>query len=116
MAFYKLQNKSEKKYGVSSVRPQDMDKEMKIVTRRNNLGIFPPVPYSYALNLQTLPDRINVQAPAAPLRLNRFEEQPMIEWIDSPQKTAEVCKELMGYNYIGVDFEFHTKDSYEGKN
>lgn len=93
-----------------------MDKEMKIVTRRNNLGIFPPVPYSYALNLQTLPDRINVQAPAAPLRLNRFEEQPMIEWIDSPQKTAEVCKELMGYNYIGVDFEFHTKDSYEGKN
>lgn len=112
MAFHQIQNASEKKYGVSAVRPQDMDREMMVVARRNNIGLFPPIPQNYSSKLilsSNVP--LNVRTSVAAAARHSL---PLNEWVNNPKRTEEICVNLCYREFIGIDFEFHNKDSYEG--
>src|SRR3982750_128932 len=111
MDFQTKRKLAEKKYGVASERPQDVNRElMKKQIFKNTVSQFPDTS-NYGEELCRL--KYNTSKLTPPKYYLKFEGKSI--WVDSDLKVQDFNCEMVRSNVIAIDFEFHDNESFDGK-
>lgn len=108
---------AKQRYGVSSSRPQEKDPALRRELMSRNLGnVAAQDTDEYFKSLDIFSSVIIQRGPfteAAGADVTMKQEHILL--IDTPDALEIAMQEIACHPVIGVDFEFHIEDSYDGK-
>lgn len=109
MSFPQLQKQAANLYGKAGKRPQEINKNLLLQTRRTNQQIIVPRLINYPSELIDWASTVNL-----PIKPQEFKRKKL--YVSTAEELKSALKELgfRSVDVLSMDFECHCKDSLSG--